>query len=210
MEMKIIFIVNNACFILIQIHLAINQEHINTDTTSVETTLSDGQNNQKHHYYANDSIMYTLNKSNMDRQQSSYKKIDIHNNCGEHYFRCRNNVCILEHLHCDGLYHCNDLSDELYCPKFSRKKVSLAPIWTLTISSSLKPTKVFMNRNNQWILDRTSTVNSNLNTSIPTNSTLTTSTYNTTKVMQSFSILSSTTMLPNNRRLSASYFFLFY
>ena len=36
--------------------------------------------------------------------------------CKSGDFRCNNGVCIKSELECDGFYHCNDQSDELYCP----------------------------------------------------------------------------------------------
>lgn len=162
-----------------------------------------GWYNQIHRYYADKIIIHELDKSNNNQKQYIYKIADIHNICDKKHFRCHNNVCIPEHLRCDGFYHCNDLSDELGCPKLSRKTVGLDPIRTMTTASSLNTTTVFMSQNQIWLLNRTSTVFSNLNTisTLPTTAELL---QETSKVTQSSLVLSSTTMSPNNCRLNSN------
>ena len=47
-----------------------------------------------------------------------YQNANDKNPCTDKQFRCANNVCIPLHLRCDGMYHCNDMSDEINCQQY--------------------------------------------------------------------------------------------
>ncbi|KAI9589857.1 hypothetical protein GQX74_008025 [Glossina fuscipes] len=49
-----------------------------------------------------------------------YENANQRNPCPADKFRCANNVCVPLRFRCDGLYHCNDLSDEEDCDKYVR------------------------------------------------------------------------------------------
>lgn len=65
--------------------------------------------------------------SNTVFRHSTYSNSDLQDeencyfarNCPKGYFKCRNNHCILEKMHCNGVKNCGDNSDKANCPSGS-------------------------------------------------------------------------------------------
>lgn len=57
--------------------------------------------------------------------------------CGPNEWRCRNGFCVVGSARCDGLIHCYDKSDEMYCGKsLLIQFISISLVFALIIIKS--------------------------------------------------------------------------